>query len=379
MSSSIPERSNHSEVDTSFVKVIHQAAEQIGKSGGRTYLVINQGRLELSPMKGNLSFDDLVKFVTEKLTGLTAQDVPTLEEDLNKIGAEYLRQSKVYHLPTEPFIKTMEYLDPKERALNKTVSKTWNKEIAETNFDDRAIKALDRTIKAFIEQSFGPEKWQSLLNIDVGQVPPLPFKEIYSFLKSPSDFWPGKKTIQKSLIPVLIPSTANGKPFTWNMFVEMIEQLTKQGKAIRLDIPYKILTALSTADGNKPIKDPFWMVMTNDLIPESCFKSYPAQQALLVAKSGYVAPNLLPTAVSIVLHMMVTGGNALPGGLFTIVEELTAGYQQEGYETRLVVGNHTHTPSLAVVNGGYVNSNVGIVAQKNFIFNPKPDTGMENE
>ena len=79
--------SNISEVDNSFIGIIHQATQEIGSKEGRRYLVISEGKLGFSNDKDHETrFKRLIEFVTEKLKGLT------LTEGENDSGHDRLRE-----------------------------------------------------------------------------------------------------------------------------------------------------------------------------------------------------------------------------------------------------------------------------------------------
>lgn len=114
---------------------------------------------------------------------------------------------------------------------------------------------------------------------------------INEILKSPCPAFPGKKVMDTHML-VWIPETIKGKVVTIDSFGKFLKQeLGFEGnrpgyEAIRDDIAQQ--------EGGNPIKSG-WVLMTNDVIPDSRSKSYAEQQELVASlnklgQTGYRVP-----------------------------------------------------------------------------------------
>jgi hypothetical protein len=286
-------------VEKTFIEVLHQAAQEIGSTGGRNYIVISGGKLRLSPKKSEAApFEELTKFVSQKLEGLKETEVAQVQEDLSKLQAKDLREEQAkLNISSDLLRATMGFLDLKDYGNAKKVSKSWDNGI-----DERVRKTI------YIAMSFGPQMWKKHFGVDVGEAPALSQEQL-QILDSPCPFWPGKKVVQTHKV-FFHPATfkkethAEPQPLTIRSFRELIKNPTDVSKKT----DYRnIWDQILTDHGDTSSKTSQWEIMTKDVLPGSRNKSYAAQQTLATATPGYDVPNLLSAILCIQTEYMKTG------------------------------------------------------------------------
>jgi hypothetical protein len=150
---------------------------------------------------------------------------------------------------------------------------------------------------------FGKEQWTKYFG-DVGVAPPLP-AAIDDILASPCPIFPDK-TVGESHVLILIPKTIDDKTLTLNLLAGLIKA-PKPGSgghaAAYLDFDQDVVSTR----GSTPAGESHWVLMTNDVLPESRKKKFADQQAMigdLVAKKGinYEVPQVLDAAVCIFMQ-----------------------------------------------------------------------------
>jgi hypothetical protein len=268
-------------VDRTFIEVLHQAAQEIGSTGGRNYIVISGGKLGLSSKKSEgVPLEELTKFVSQKLEGLKETEVAQVQEDLSKLQAKDLREEQArLNISSDLLRTTMGFLDLKDYGSSKKVSKSWNAAI-----DERVRKTI------YIAMSFGPKMWKKHFGVDVGEAPALS-QENFQVLDSPCPFWAGKKVAQTHKV-FFHPTTfkkepyAEPQPLTIRSFRELIKNPTDPRK--KTDYA-NIWDQILTDHGDTPSKTSQWEIMTKDILPESrsIERNYRANTR------GYDVPSLL--------------------------------------------------------------------------------------
>jgi hypothetical protein len=153
--------------------------------------------------------------------------------------------------------------------------------------------------------TFGKELWAKYVG-DVGEEPPLP-PDIEKILQSPCLFFPGKRVEETHLL-TLIPKTVNGKPLNLDFLEELVKH-PKQGQATKYEY---YLGEIKKQYGSQSLPRSYWVLMTNDVIPESRYKRYEDQIRLLNEKSQkaqvvYEVPQLIEAATCILLEYLRTG------------------------------------------------------------------------
>jgi len=175
-------------------------------------------------------------------------------------------------------LKTYQPTLPKLKSIN----------LVETNFD-------------LFQNKFSKNEWNTFLG-DVGQEPPLP-PDIEEILNSPCPFWPDQKVWETHFL-CLIPKTVNGDLLTLNSLNELVQH-PKQGTPTK----YSYYSGhVQKEHGSTAVKQSHWVLMTKDVIPDSRFKSYDEQKALVEKTSNYQLPPVLEAATVIFLYTYKTGG-----------------------------------------------------------------------
>jgi len=335
------------EVDRTF-NVLQQAAKEIGSST-RNYLVLSGGKLGFTPLKSKeVSLKKLKEFVNEKLKDLPEQKV-AVEKDLSKIGAEYLRRDQVkFNISSDVLNKAMGFLDLKDLFNAERVSTSLKK--AST------IESSRRIQKDYLEEfSFGPKKWKSYFNLDIGEAPPLP-SNILKILNSPCPFSKNKEKIIDTHMLVLIPGN-----LSLNKFMVLVEKSNQDNKTDFENIWNQILND----HGETLTKAPQWVLMTKDVLLGSRKKSYADQKALVKATPEYEVPNLLSAAVCILVQD-VSIGAVLYGRdavfskwMYTRCQEQSGGYQT-------VVGGFAPSGRNVYDDLNYDSAHVGVAALRKF-------------
>ena len=116
---------------------------------------------------------------------------------------------------------------------------------------------------------------------------------------------------------VLIPEMVNGKPLTLATLGELVK-IPLKGSSSKYEY-------FSPGNNNQhrdtPAPKSHWILMTRDVIPDSRYKSYREQQALL--KSSHRVPKVLEAAVAIFMQNVLGGkhGYSRDPWIFTRCEE----------------------------------------------------------
>jgi hypothetical protein len=147
----------------------------------------------------------------------------------------------------------------------------------------------------------------------------------------------------------LIPATVNGRPFTLNYLGELIQAPKNEGHATNYRNYSQALKSLEAA---KSVERPYWVLMTQDVVPGTRNKSYTDQKSLLEAKAKSTpllssrgeVPTLLEAATSI-LKEHVRTGRRLYSQTYTRCQEVVIGYQ--------VVAGSFSIAGFHLVNSGH--------------------------
>jgi hypothetical protein len=166
-------------------------------------------------------------------------------------------------------------------------------------------------LKAIAEEyGFGPENWARYFG-DVGQVPPLPSK-IEEILAGPCPYWEGRHVRDTHML-VLVPATVNGEPFTLNHLGEMIQE-PKEGHATKYG---SYGEGVRKEIGDRAPEQPYWVLMTKDVVPGSLKKIYEEHSSIL--KESYRPPRTLEVVTALLMHYVRT--EAGQGSIHTWCEE----------------------------------------------------------
>ena len=145
-------------------------------------------------------------------------------------------------------------------------------------------------------EAFGAEKWDEYFGLKVEE-PALP-ANIHEILSGPCPIFPGKRVCETHLL-TLIPA---------GMTLQRLESLTlnpRKGSKIGFRDKY------TAWDQYKAVPTPktHWVLLTNDVIPESRRKSWKDQQTLMqkYQPQGYELPSGLDVAISLLTTYVVTG------------------------------------------------------------------------
>lgn len=172
------------------------------------------------------------------------------------------------------------------------------------------------------EYAFGARFWYKYFG-RVGIESPLPLN-VRAILGGPCPFWQGRKAHETHLL-VLIPEKVNGKPFTLDSLGEMIEK-PKGGHPTSSRYFWP---KLRKEHGNKLIQGGYWALMTRDVLPGSCQKSYGEQKQQVEKHMAYEVPKVLE-AVTCILMEHVKTGRRLYGDaprVFTRCQEQVTGHR----------------------------------------------------
>ena len=164
------------------------------------------------------------------------------------------------------------------------------------------LSHLESKLQARIDKSV----WEQYFGA-VGEEPSLPLA-IREMMDSPCPFWEGRKVKDTHLL-VLIPSHVAGKPLTLDYLGELIKSPQEGGHRTQYS-DYK--DSLREAIENRSIDSSYWVLMTRDVLPESTYKSYDEQCALVAdhaKRTGlpYEVPEVLEAAVVVLLHHARSG------------------------------------------------------------------------
>ena len=142
---------------------------------------------------------------------------------------------------------------------------------------------------------------------DVDFVPPLP-NNLRNILNSPCPFWENK-TVKETHLLVLIPAQVAGKPLTLDYLGALIQSPKGYGRKAQYT---NYWCKAHPAIGNQSLDRSYWVLMTKDVLPESCDKSYQEQRALVAEYANgtglaYKVPKALEAAVVMSLQHVRSG------------------------------------------------------------------------
>jgi hypothetical protein len=149
--------------------------------------------------------------------------------------------------------------------------------------------------------AIGPKEWKQYFG-EVGAAPPLP-ANINEILNSSCPFWPGYQVKETHLL-VLVPATVDERPFTLDLLGELIRSPQRGGRKAKFEI---YGNEVRRELGAQSPRNPYWVLMTRDVLPGSRGKTYGAQKALVAAHVHYDMPYALEAATAILLHHARTG------------------------------------------------------------------------
>lgn len=142
--------------------------------------------------------------------------------------------------------------------------------------------------------AFGKEAWEDYFGA-VDEEPALP-DNINEILNSDCLFWPGKK-IKETHLLVMIPATANDKPFTLRQLRKLIKEPQK-GHATGYESNGDSLIVRgrfgSTVFHNKKA---YWILMTRNVVP-----SFSRRTASKNSYPEYAVPTILEATAAILTH-----------------------------------------------------------------------------
>jgi hypothetical protein len=156
------------------------------------------------------------------------------------------------------------------------------------------------------QEVFGAKEWSRYFG-EVGEEPFLP-SDIDEILNGPCPFWEGK-VVKDTHLLVLIPSTVSGKPFTLDLFGELVKRPKGGGRSTK----YRFYDSdIQAVLGTRSPGGSYWILMTRDVIEGSRSKRYAIQKALIAAHARetglpYVLPSALEAATAILSHYVRSG------------------------------------------------------------------------
>jgi hypothetical protein len=353
-------------VDKGFIGVLHKAAQQIGSSEGRQYLVISNKALGLSSNNSETaSLEELTKFVNSKLKGLTEQEATSVNADFGKIKAEYLRQSgnssNALHQIERALVA--DFLDINDIQSTRKVSNTWKADI-----DKETRRLMNTQMKTM---AFGSEKWSTYFgNVSEPFPPPA---ELLKLMNTQCPFWPDKKVFETHMA-YLVPASIEIKtvkegdpPVKINLsFKEWGEMVKKPISGHPTKYEY-VWQQILTDHGDVHVTKPYWALMTRDVIPGSRNKTYPEQQKH-VEEMGYEVPDILSAAIGIQQEYVSTGkilyGRSTPENpnqwTYTRCKEQSGGFQT------IVGGLAASGLDVDYYCDDYVSAHIGVAGLRKF-------------
>jgi len=192
--------------------------------------------------------------------------------------------------------------------------------VPEVLLDDKEL--MVSIVDAF---AFGAKKWEKYFG-SVGEVPPLP-ANIIEILRSPCPYFKDKK-VGETHILMLVPATVEGQPFNLKNLDKLVQNPKPPGHAL-------ILNTFQSAVREKyeyvAPKASRWVLMTNDVIPNSRLESYLDQKSLVEKAPGYKVPDLLSAAACIMMNFVDRNERLFPSYplTYTRCEEIVYGYETE--------------------------------------------------
>ena len=199
-----------------------------------------------------------------------------------------------------------------------------------------------RTLSIQTPAIFGPREWCRYFG-EVGEAPSLP-AYMDEILHGPCPFWPDK-TVKDTHLLVLIPSTVDGRAFNLDLLGELVQRPRGGGHSTQYFL-YDDEVQRSLGDAYP--SSSYWVLMTRDVLEGSRSKPYTAQQALVAARTYYIAyppyeiPRVLEAATVMLTHYVHSGerlyeggADALPGTSTCCAEALG---DEAGYQSPATVG-----------------------------------------
>jgi hypothetical protein len=166
-----------------------------------------------------------------------------------------------------------------------------------------AAKAGAEDVRLRALKTLGEIEWRHYFG-EVGPVPDLP-GDVISILDASCPFWPEKQVKDTHLL-VLIPAEVNGQPLSLNLLRDLIQHPKNGGKETR----YRCYRdAVKARFGAASPAESYWLLMTRDVLPGSCYKSYRDQKEIVAAhvSAGYELPGVLEAATAILTHHVRDG------------------------------------------------------------------------
>jgi hypothetical protein len=157
-----------------------------------------------------------------------------------------------------------------------------------------------------LAMAFGAKEWKHYFG-EVEPAPDLP-RNMVTILDSTCPFWPGRKVRDTHLL-VLIPAKVNGQLFSLNLLRELIQRPKNGGYRTQYrcydgDVQAQLGATSPTVS--------YWLLMTRDVLPESCDKTYAGQEKLIADHArrtslSYELPKVLEAATAILIHHVRDG------------------------------------------------------------------------
>jgi len=190
--------------------------------------------------------------------------------------------------------------------------------VPEVIINDKELKLS--LVEAF---AFGEKKWEKYFG-SVGEVPPLP-ANIIETLRSPCPYFKDKKVGETHLL-MLVPATVDGQPFNLENLDKLVKNPKQPGHALKNNCFNGVVKDKYGKDTPKASQ---WVLMTNDVIPDSRKKSYSDQKALVENVPGYKVPDLLSAAACIMMNFVDRNECLFPNDplTYTRCKEVLNGYQ----------------------------------------------------
>ena len=182
----------------------------------------------------------------------------------------------------------------------------------------------------------GKEAWEKLIG-NVDSPPPIP-QDIESILEAKCPYFKGKR-VKETHILVLIPKLVNGEPLTlltWNkIFMESRVKTASSMRKVRFD------DIAEECIGQMPVKESYWALITKECLPDSNYKTYEEQLALL--KNPYLAPNSIELCIGFMLHYLLSGQRLLEDTNTIVYTRCIDSFTQVNTFYRIRVGSNGPT------------------------------------
>jgi hypothetical protein len=168
-------------------------------------------------------------------------------------------------------------------------------------------KAGDEGIRLLALRTLGEMEWRRYFG-EVGQAPDLP-SSMATILDSACPFWPEKQVKDTHLL-VLIPAKVDDQPFSLNLLCDLIERPKNGGHKTKCC--YYNAGSLQAQIGTASPAASYWLLMTRDVLPESCNKTYADHKKLVAEHASrtslpYELPKALEAATAILTHHVRDG------------------------------------------------------------------------